>query len=90
MLNLHSLNATAYISYITGEFARVFLDKGDNKENLNHYRFRKTADVMNAYNDYRQSIANNKEVKIDIIKYNKLIKHYKDARDDFKKSTNSY
>lgn len=73
MLFTKSINAAAYLSTVTGVVADIV--KG--YDGVNTFRFRKTAETMTSYNDYRQAVDNDGELQVDLIEFNKYIRKYR-------------
>ena len=74
-LRTRSLNAACYLSVMTGVEAEVV----EQDSGLNYFNFERTPEVQEVYNQYREAVANQSPLHIDLIKFNQYVRKYKRA-----------
>lgn len=75
-----SVKAISYVSFITGQMGSV---EESDKSGLNVFTIEKNTETMSAYKKYKDIVARQDKMEVDLIKFDNLIKKYKDMCKEF-------
>lgn len=70
-----SVKCISYISYKTGQLGKI---EESDKAGLNVFVIEKNEETLAAYKEYKDIVASQSEMTVDLIAYDNLIKRYKD------------
>lgn len=73
MVKVKSLNCASYVTTVTGCVAEIMIEENG----MTSFNFEEVQEVKSAINKYRNSVSNNKELNVDLVKFIESIREYK-------------
>lgn len=73
MVKVKSLNCASYVTTVTGYVAEIMIEENG----MTSFNFEEVQEVKSAVNKYRNSVSNNKELNVDLVKFIENIREYK-------------